>query len=69
MFACFGTLFINPYSPSQAATAGADPSKRKNHLVTPKQLLEKFAEMYTNSKAIKYVKNTNDSRNVEIDHH
>ena len=39
------------------------------HLLTPEQLLEKVAEMYTNSNAIKYAKNANDSLNVGIDHH
>jgi hypothetical protein len=38
------------------------------HLLTPEQLLEKVAEMYTNSNAIKYAKNAKDSRNVGIGH-
>jgi hypothetical protein len=36
---------------------------------TTEQLLEKVAKIYTNFNAIKYAKNANDSRNVEIENH
>ena len=38
------------------------------HHITTEQLLEKVAEMYTNFNAIKYAKNVNDSRSVELEH-
>jgi hypothetical protein len=42
--------------------------KFNEHHLTTEQLLEKVAEMYTNFNAIKYAKNVNDSRSVELEH-
>ena len=42
--------------------------KFNEHHLTTETLLEKVAEMYTDFNAIKYAKNVNDSRSVELEH-